>query len=69
MTVGGTGDILAGIAGAFLCLESAFWSATSAAFINGRAGDICLEKLGYNFTAMDVLANIPIAIKESIDFI
>lgn len=69
MTVGGTGDLLAGITGAFLCSEKAFWSACSAAFINGYAGDLCLKKMGYNFTAMDMIDAIPLAIKESIEFV
>jgi len=68
MTVGGTGDLLAGIAGAFLCNESAFWSACSAAFVNGYAGDLCLDELGYNYTATDMIVKIQFAVKESIEF-
>ncbi len=68
MTVGGTGDLLAGVAGAFLSLDEPFWSASSAAYINGRAGDILMEKVGYNYTAMDMLSGISMAIKESMDF-
>ncbi|HID42784.1 MAG TPA: NAD(P)H-hydrate dehydratase [Archaeoglobaceae archaeon] len=69
MTVGGTGDLLAGIAGAFLCNENPFWSACSAAFINGYAGDMCFNKAGYNYTAMDMVEKIPLAVKESIEFV
>lgn len=68
MTVGGTGDLLAGITGAFLSLDESFWSASSASYINGRAGDMIMEKMGYNYTATDILSEIPLAIKESIDF-
>ncbi|MFO7967880.1 MAG: NAD(P)H-hydrate dehydratase [Archaeoglobaceae archaeon] len=68
MTVGGTGDLLAGIAGTFLSLDEPFWSASSAVYINGRAGDMLMERMGYNYTAMDMLSGIPLAIKESIDF-
>jgi NAD(P)H-hydrate epimerase len=68
MTVGGTGDVLAGIAGAFLALSDAFWSASAAAFINGKAGDACLDEFGYNFTAMDVIAKIPHVIAEALNF-
>lgn len=68
MTVGGTGDLLAGIAGAFLSLDEPFWSASSAVYINGRAGDMTMERMGYNYTAMDMLSCIPLAIKESMEF-
>jgi len=64
MTVGGTGDVLAGITAAFFTLNDAFWSASAAAFVNGKAGDLCFEEMGYNFTAMDVVRKIPFAIKE-----
>lgn len=68
MTVGGTGDVLAGIAGAFLALSDAFWSASAAAFVNGIAGDLCTEEFGYNFTATDIIAEIPLAIKDALNF-
>ncbi len=68
MTVGGTGDVLAGIAGAFLALSDAFWSACASAFVNGRAGELCFDELGYNYTATDLIRKIPIAIKEALEF-
>lgn len=68
MTVGGTGDVLAGIVGAFLCKNNGFWSSCAASFINGRAGDLCLEKMGYNFTATDIINRIPEAIMEARNF-
>jgi NAD(P)H-hydrate epimerase len=68
MTVGGTGDVLAGIVGAFFALNDAFWSASAGAFVNGLAGDLCLEEKGYNFTAVDLLEKIPIAIKRALEF-
>ncbi|HIP25154.1 MAG TPA: NAD(P)H-hydrate dehydratase [Archaeoglobus profundus] len=66
MTVGGTGDVLAGIVGAFFALNDAFWSACAGAFVNGKAGDLCLNEFGYNFTAYDMLKKIPITIKSCI---
>ncbi len=69
MTVGGTGDVLAGIAGAFFALNDAFWSASASAFVNGLAGDLCFEEKGYNFTAVDLLEKIPIAIKRCLEFV
>lgn len=68
MTVGGTGDVLAGIVGAFFALNDAFWSASASAFVNGLAGDMCYEEMGYNFTAVDLLDKIPMAIKKCLEF-
>ena len=68
MTVGGTGDVLAGICGAFLALSSPFRAACSAAFVNGLAGDICFEEKGYNFTATDVVERVAEAIKRCLEF-
>ncbi len=59
MTVGGTGDVLAGICGALLCNDDAFHSACAAAFLNGFAGDLCFEKYGYNYTATDLIKALP----------
>ncbi len=66
MTVGGTGDVLAGVVGAFFALNDAFWSACASAFINGRAGELCYEELGYNYTATDLIRKIPSAIKDAL---
>ncbi len=68
MTVGGTGDVLAGVAGAFLVHGNPLWAASAAAFINGRAGDICFEKYGYNYRATDIIEEIPVAIKSALEF-
>ena len=68
MTVGGTGDILAGLCGAFLCNSDAFRSACSAAFINGLAGDYCYKEKGYNYTATDMLEFISDSINFSLSF-
>ncbi len=68
MTVGGTGDVLAGIVGAFMANCDPFRSACAAAFVNGRAGDLCFEEMGYNYTATDVIRMIPKALKEALEF-
>ncbi|MEM1578434.1 MAG: NAD(P)H-hydrate dehydratase [Archaeoglobaceae archaeon] len=68
MTVGGTGDVLAGICGALLCNDNAFNSACASAFINGFAGDMCFERLGYNFTAMHLIETLPEAFKRCLDW-
>ncbi|MEW6592642.1 MAG: NAD(P)H-hydrate dehydratase [Candidatus Hadarchaeota archaeon] len=60
MTVGGTGDVLAGIVGAFLSQGAKpFKAAVAGAWINGRAGDLCLKEKGYEFIASDLIAKLP----------
>ncbi|MCK5587347.1 MAG: NAD(P)H-hydrate dehydratase [Candidatus Lokiarchaeota archaeon] len=60
MAVGGTGDVLTGIVGAFLSWGvSPFRAAVSGAFVNGVAGDLaCVEK-GYQLLASDLIEKIP----------
>jgi NAD(P)H-hydrate epimerase len=68
MTVGGTGDVLAGIAGALLAKGlTPFQAARAAAFINGYSGDLAWEKLGFGLTATDIIEYIPQTIKYSQD--
>jgi hydroxyethylthiazole kinase-like uncharacterized protein yjeF len=65
MTVGGTGDVLAGVTGAFFAIaDDPFKAATAAAFVNGAAGDIAFEEKGYGLLATDVMENIPRVIRE-----
>lgn len=64
MNVGGTGDILSGIAGALLASNDAFEAAACAAFINGSAGDLASAVKGPVFTATDVLAEIPAVFRK-----
>jgi NAD(P)H-hydrate epimerase len=65
MTVGGTGDVLAGITGAFFAIaDDPFKAATAAAFVNGAAGDLAFEEKGYGLLATDVMENIPKIIKD-----
>ncbi len=63
MTVGGTGDVLAGITGAMFSRNPALLAAACAAFINGAAGDLAFEKAGNALLATDVLEKIPEIIK------
>ncbi|MBE0521740.1 MAG: NAD(P)H-hydrate dehydratase [Candidatus Methanoperedenaceae archaeon] len=58
MTVGGTGDVLAGLTGALFAKGDAFSAACAAAFINGAAGDIAYDKSGYGLLATDIIDNI-----------
>ncbi|MGB3459619.1 MAG: NAD(P)H-hydrate dehydratase [Halobacteriota archaeon] len=65
MTVGGTGDVLAGITGAFFAIVSdPLKAATAAAFVNGAAGDLAFEEKGYGLLATDVVENIPRVMKD-----
>jgi NAD(P)H-hydrate epimerase len=60
MTVGGTGDILSGIVGAFLAQGADPFTATVAgAFINGAAGDFVLGEKGYHMLPTDIIEWIP----------
>ncbi len=60
MTVGGTGDVLAGIVGALLAQGlQPFEAACCAAWICGRAGDLCAREKGYEFVASDVIEKLP----------
>jgi NAD(P)H-hydrate epimerase len=64
MTVGGTGDTLAGIAGALMARGiSAFEAGQAAAFINGLAGDLAAKEFGESLIATDLIEAIPKAIK------
>ena len=60
MTVGGTGDVLAGLIGGLMAQgHDAYESAYLGSFINGTAGDIAKKEYGYNFLASDVLKIYP----------
>ncbi|MDD1774059.1 MAG: hypothetical protein LUQ24_00865 [Methanobacterium sp.] len=64
MTVGGTGDCLAGLIGALLSQgHPQYEAAFLGAYINGVAGDIAASKYGYHFKATDLIENIPEAFK------
>jgi len=60
MTVGGTGDCLAGITASLWAQRlSPMDAAALAAFINGRAGELAEEEYGYGFTASEMIDFIP----------
>ncbi len=65
MTVGGTGDVLTGIASALLARASvASEAASAAAFISGRAGEEAFRALGDHITATDCIEKIPAAMRR-----
>lgn len=60
MTVGGTGDVLSGIVGAFLSQGAdPFEAAVAGAFINGAAGDFAKKEKGYHMVPTDLFKWIP----------
>ena len=59
MTVGGTGDVLTGIAAALLANdEPAFRTACAAAFVSGVAGEMAFDERGDHIVATDCIENI-----------
>ncbi len=65
MTVGGTGDVLSGIVGAFLAQHvDPFEAAVAGAFVNGAAGDFVFEEKGYHMTASDLVPWIPCVLDD-----
>jgi len=64
MTVGGTGDTLAGICGALLARGiDSFDAACAACYINGMAGSFAARKYGEGMMASDLINEIPNVIK------
>jgi len=60
LTVGGTGDTLAGVAGALMARGlSPLEAGQAAAYINGLAGELAGKKLGESLTATDLIDEIP----------
>ena len=59
MTVGGTGDVLAGITGALLYQLPAFEAACIAAYVNGTAGEAAVTKQGGGLLASDLVDHLP----------
>jgi NAD(P)H-hydrate epimerase len=68
MTVGGTGDVLSGIAGAYLAQNiSPFQSATAASFINGIAGDFVARNKGHHLMPEDIIKVLPYVIEDAMN--
>jgi len=65
MTVGGTGDILSGLVGGLMAQGvECYRAAVAGAFVNGCAGDLAQEQLGYHLTSTDLLDQIPTAMND-----
>jgi len=64
MTVGGTGDVLTGVVASLLSRGlGPFEAACIGAFVNGMAGDMAAQELGYHILATDVIERIPLVLR------
>ncbi len=60
MTVGGTGDVLAGIVGALVSQGyDPMEASASGAFVNGAAGDVVRQEKGFHMVASDLIEHLP----------
>jgi len=59
MTVGGTGDVLAGATAALASTLDGLDAAAIAAYANGSAGDMAVEEKGYGLLASDLPDRLP----------
>ena len=67
MTVGGTGDALAGICASLLTQDmDSFDCACLGVFVNGLAGDAAFEEKGNGFSATDLVSHIGSVIKNGL---
>ncbi len=66
MTKGGYGDLLAGVAGAFLARgQGPYEAAKGTAYIVGRTGEMASKKLGESMLASDVINQLHIVIHST----
>jgi len=64
MTVGGTGDVLAGACGALAAVLDSHAAACVAAFASGRAGDIAVAEQGHGLVATELVEALPRALRR-----
>ncbi len=64
MTVGGTGDVLAGVTGALAARLDPVDAAAVAAHVTGRAGDLAVGGDGDGLLATDLLGTLPEALRR-----
>ena len=64
MTVGGTGDVLAGVVGALTARTTPFVAAAAGAYVNGLAGDAAADVNGHGLVATDLIDRLPQALYD-----
>ncbi len=65
LSVGGTGDILAGVVASLIAQGNSLFDASYyAAKIIGECGDTLYKSMGYNYTPSDILAVLPSIVKK-----
>jgi hydroxyethylthiazole kinase-like uncharacterized protein yjeF len=65
MTVGGTGDVLAGLCAGLMAKGAPpFEAACLAAWLNGTAGDEAFAEMSYGLLASDVLGRVPSVLRK-----
>ncbi|MHB9286125.1 NAD(P)H-hydrate dehydratase [Halobacteriales archaeon Cl-PHB] len=65
MTVGGTGDVLAGITAGLAAQVEPHHAAALAAYVNGTAGDRVVEEQGHGLVATDLIGEVSKVIWDS----
>jgi len=64
MTVGGTGDVLAGVTGALACVLDPHDAAAIGAYANGAAGDRVVEEYGSGLVATALVDAVPAVLRD-----
>ncbi|WP_050032243.1 bifunctional ADP-dependent NAD(P)H-hydrate dehydratase/NAD(P)H-hydrate epimerase [Halorubrum halophilum] len=64
MTVGGTGDVLAGAVGALAAVTDPLRAAAIGAYVNGLAGDAAAKDMGDGLVATDLPDRLPEAMRD-----
>ena len=64
MTVGGTGDVLAGLVAALYCKMSSFNASCFGVYFNGKAAELAFNKVGLHMMASDLVDNLPEIMKK-----
>jgi NAD(P)H-hydrate epimerase len=64
MTVGGSGDVLSGLAAGLLAKMKPFDAVVVAIYVNGLAGDLAFKQAGLHIIATDLIDNLPLVMKK-----
>ncbi len=66
MTMGGTGDVLAGLVAGFIAKGMPnLYAASFASYVNKMAADLCFAEKGYWYSVTDILDRIPYVINDA----